>query len=226
MATIHRTTMTPTKLELVTGWLPKQSWYVGDAEAPELVKAGGFRLDDPDGAVGIEFMVVVDATAQEPVAYLVPMGYRGAALEGVPGEALIGTSEHGVLGTRWIYDGVHDPVVMAQLRALLRGEVMPQHQSKSDTPDPTVTVHGTGPDGGFDVQVNRVLGLAEAAQRPSVRLVTGWTWPDGTAARGYSRPSRCGERSRGHSRWVVMVGGSGIRFSGELSRTAGSGCAR
>lgn len=184
MATIHRTTMTPTKLELLTGWLPKQSWYVGDAEAPELVKAGGFRLDDPEGAVGIEFMVVVDATAQEPVAYLVPMGYRGAALEGVPGEALIGTSEHGVLGTRWIYDGVHDTVVMAQLRALMRGEAMPQHQSKSDTPDPTVTVHGTGPDDGFDVQVNRVLGPAGAAQRPSVRLVAGWTWPDGTAARG------------------------------------------
>lgn len=32
MAAIHRTTMTPTKLELLTGWLPKQSWYVGDAE--------------------------------------------------------------------------------------------------------------------------------------------------------------------------------------------------
>ncbi|MFD0507603.1 hypothetical protein ACFQ0G_42305 [Streptomyces chiangmaiensis] len=138
----------------------------------------------PGGAVGIEFMVVGDATAQEPVAYLVPMGYRGAALEGVPGEALIGTSEHGVLGTRWIYDGVHDPVVMAQLRALLRGEAMPQHQSKSDTPDPTVTVHGTGPDDGLDVHVNRVLRPAEAAQRSSGRLVAGWTWPDGTAAQG------------------------------------------
>lgn len=157
---------------------------MGDAETPELVKAGGFRLDDPDGAVGIEFMVVVDATAQEPVAYLVPMGYRGAALEGVPGEALIGTSEHGVLGTRWIYDGVRDPVVMAQLCALLRGEARPQHQGESDTPDPTVTVHGTGTDDARDVQVNRVLRPEEAAQSPSVRLVAGWTWPDGTAVRG------------------------------------------
>ncbi|MFD5429136.1 1,4-alpha-glucan branching protein [Streptomyces sp. NPDC127084] len=187
MAAIHRTTMTPTKLELLTGWLPKQSWYVGHAETPELVKAGGFRLDDPEGAVGIEFMIVVDAAAQQPVAYLVPMGYRDAALEGVPGEALIGTSEHGVLGTRWIYDGVHDPVVTAQLRALLRGEAMPQHQSESDTPDPTVTVDGTGPDDepdGPDVQVNRVLRPGEAAQGSSVRLVAGWTWQDGTAARG------------------------------------------
>ncbi|HEY9438101.1 MAG TPA: 1,4-alpha-glucan branching protein, partial [Streptomyces sp.] len=84
MAFVHRTTMKPTKLELLTGWLPKQSWYVGDTQAPELVKAGGFRLDDPRGAVGIEFMVVADTTAREPVAYLVPMGYRGTALEGVP----------------------------------------------------------------------------------------------------------------------------------------------
>ncbi|MDH6219823.1 maltokinase N-terminal cap-like domain-containing protein [Streptomyces pseudovenezuelae] len=190
MAVIHRTTMTPTKLELLNDWLPKQSWYVGDGPTAELVKAGGFRLDDPEGAVGIEFMVVVDASAQEPVAYLVPMGYRGAALEGVPGEAFIGTSEHGVLGTRWIYDGVHDPVVMAQLRALLRGEAVPQQQSRSHTPDPTVTVDGTGTGlgGGLDVQVNRVLRSAEAvqgaAQESSVRVVAGWTWPDGTAVRG------------------------------------------
>ncbi|MFF1679649.1 1,4-alpha-glucan branching protein [Streptomyces sp. NPDC058256] len=184
MASIHRTTMTPTKLELLTGWLPKQSWYAGDAATPELVKAGGFRLDDPEGAVGIEFMVVVDTSGQEPVAYLVPMSYRDAALDGAQAEALIGTSEHGVLGTRWIYDGVHDPVLMAQLAALLRGEAIPQQQSESDTPDPTVTVHGTGPADGLDVQVNRVLGQAEAPQSSSRHIVAGWTWPNRTAARG------------------------------------------
>ncbi len=184
MATIHRTTMTPGKLELLTAWLPKQSWYVGGSGTPDLVKAGGFRLDDPEGAVGIEFMVVVDTGAQEPVAYLVPLAYRGAALEGVPGEALIGTSEHGVLGTRWIYDGVHDPVVTAQLRALLRGEAVPQHQNESDCPDPTVTVHGTGPGDGLEVQLHRVLRADEAEQGSCGRLVAGWTWPDGTAARG------------------------------------------
>ncbi|MEV0399954.1 1,4-alpha-glucan branching protein [Actinoallomurus sp. NPDC050550] len=181
MAIIHHTTMTPTKLELLTEWLPDQSWYVGGAGTPELLKAGGFRLDDPKGEVGIELMVVVDTSAQEPAAYLVPMGYRGAALEGVPGEALIGTSEHGVLGTRWIYDGVHDPVVTARLRALLRGEAVPQRQSVSDTPDPTVVVHSPV-DG--DVRINRVLRSAEAAEEAPGRLVAGWTWPDGTAARG------------------------------------------
>ncbi|MFE9612770.1 1,4-alpha-glucan branching protein [Streptomyces sp. NPDC006012] len=188
MAFIHRTTMKPTKLELLTEWLPKQSWYVGDAETPELLKAGGFRLDDPEGSVGIEFMVVVDATApeqgREPVAYLVPMAYRGAALGGVPAEALIGTSEHGVLGTRWIYDGVHDPVVMARLSALLRGEAIPQHQSESDTPDPSVVMHGTAPGDGLDVHVNRVLRPADEAPTPYGHLVAGWTWPNGAAGQG------------------------------------------
>ncbi|MFH9297419.1 1,4-alpha-glucan branching protein [Streptomyces sp. NPDC017520] len=188
MATIHRTTMTPGKLELITGWLPKQSWYAGSGETPDLVKAGGFRLDDPEGEVGIEFMVVAEAAGQEPVAYLVPLGYRGAALEGVPDEALIGTSEHGVLGTRWIYDGAHDPVVLAQLRALLRGEAKPQQQSVSDAPDPTVIVHGAdagaGADQGADVRINRVLRASEAEQGSPGSLVAGWTWPDGTAVRG------------------------------------------
>ncbi|MDQ0984879.1 1,4-alpha-glucan branching protein [Streptomyces sp. V2I9] len=184
MASIHRTTMTPSKLELLTGWLPKQSWYAGSGEAPDLVKAGGFRLDDPEGEVGIEFMVVADTSGQEPVAYLLPLGYRAEALEGIPDEALIGTSEHGVLGTRWIYDGAHDPVVRAQLRALLRGEAEPQQQNVSDTPDPTVVVHGTGPDQGTDVRINRVLRASEAGQGSPARLVAGWTWPDGTAVRG------------------------------------------
>ncbi|MEU8137334.1 maltokinase N-terminal cap-like domain-containing protein [Streptodolium elevatio] len=190
MASIHHTTMTPTKLELLADWLPKQSWYVGGGAtaASDLTRAGGFRLDDPAGEVGIEFMVVADASGAEPVAYLVPMSYRGAALEGVPGGALIGTSEHGVLGTRWIYDGVQDPVVTAQLRALLRGEAVPQHQSKSDTPDPTVTVHGTdGPDSGPDtpeVCVNRVLRASDAEPGTSRHLVAGWSGPDGTTLRG------------------------------------------
>ncbi len=184
VASIHRTTLTPSKLELLTDWLPKQSWYTGGG-TPELVKAGGFRLDDPAGEVGIEFMIVSDVAGREPVTYLVPMGYRGAALQGAPAEALIGTSEHGVLGTRWVYDGAHDPVVTAQLRALLRGEAAPQHQSESDTPDPTVTVHGDGPHDGHDVRINRVLLPADGtAQEPSGHLVAGWTRPDGTAVRG------------------------------------------
>ncbi|MFI0405130.1 1,4-alpha-glucan branching protein [Actinomadura sp. 3N508] len=137
MAFIHKTTMTPGKLELLTAWLPARPWYTGSPDGPELSKAGGFRLDDPDGEVGIEFMVVTDVSGGAPVAYHVPVTYRGAPRDGAEA-ALIGTSEHGVLGRRWVYDAAHDPVAVGQLLALLQGQAEPQHQSQSDTPDPSV----------------------------------------------------------------------------------------
>jgi hypothetical protein len=138
MAVIHHTTLKPTKLELLTAWLPTRPWYSGGPGEPELTKAGGFRLDDPEGEVGIEFMVVTDTSGIDPAAYLVPLTYRGAPLDGVE-HALVGTMEHGVLGPRWAYDGCHDPVLVEQLLALIEGRVEAQAQSVNDTPDRDVT---------------------------------------------------------------------------------------
>lgn len=143
MSLIHHTTLSPTKLELLTQWLPGQPWYAGADRQPELTKAGGFRLDDPQNEVGMEFMVVTDASG-DGAAYHVPLTYRGAPLAGAE-HALIGTTEHGVLGTRWVYDGTHDPVLVGQLAALVRGEAQAQAQSLSDTPDPTVGRSWSGP---------------------------------------------------------------------------------
>jgi hypothetical protein len=138
MAQIHNTTMSPTKLELLTRWLPGQPWYAGGE--PLLERSGGFRLDDPAGEVGIEFFVIADRSGGSVSRYLVPLTYRGNPLDGADG-ALVGTGEHGVLGTRWIYDGVRDPVLVAALLALLQGETVPQDQSKSATPNPLVQGH-------------------------------------------------------------------------------------
>lgn len=162
MATIHKTTMSPTKPELLAAWLPAQPWYGGSGggRRPEPRKAGGFRLDDPEGEVGIEFMVVTDGAADDQAtAYHLPLTYRAAPLAGAD-KALIGTSEHGVLGRRWVYDGTHDPVLVAQLLALLQGRAEPQAQSVSDTPDPSVTSHFTGDD------VATAIGSAVAANGP------------------------------------------------------------
>jgi hypothetical protein len=136
MAIVHQTTLVPTKLELLTDWLPGQPWYRGSG-APELTRVGGFRLDDPEGEVGIEFMVAVDTSGPEPVTYHLPLTYRGAAYASAE-KGLIGTAEHGVLGRRYIYDGTHDPVLVSQLIALMQGEAQAQAQRISDTPDPTV----------------------------------------------------------------------------------------
>src|SRR4051812_28158252 len=145
MAHIHRTTMSPTKLELLDRWLPEQPWYAGSGRA-DVTRVGGFRLDDPAGDVGIEVMFVRDDASDDGTTYHVPMTYRGEPLPSAE-SALVGTREHGVLGPRFIYDGAHDPVLVAQLLALLHGAVEPQHQSQSDAVDPTVRVDNvrTGP---------------------------------------------------------------------------------
>lgn len=142
MALIHHTTLKPTKLELLTQWLPSRPWYRGGAASPVLAKSGGFRLDDPANEVGIEFMVATDTSSGEtssgaPAAYLVPLTYRGAPLEGAE-DALIGTMEHGVLGKRWAYDGCHDPVLVAELLRLIDGRAPAVAQNVTDALDEQV----------------------------------------------------------------------------------------
>jgi len=185
MAVIHHTTLTPGKLELLAAWLPAQPWYARTGPQPELSRAGGFRLDDPDGAVGIEFMVVTDGSGDRPCIYHVPLSYRGAPLDGAD-DALIGTTEHGVLGTRWVYDGPRDPVLFDQLLALVQGEAEPQAQSVSNTPDRTVSSHFAGPRvaASLSLKVIRVLEpMREEPHSPGYLTAT-WRAPDGTEARG------------------------------------------
>ena len=68
MAIIHRATITPTKLDLIDGWL-------GDALPgdDDLRQVGSYRFDDPEGEVGIEAILdahlalgVVEAIADLP----------------------------------------------------------------------------------------------------------------------------------------------------------------
>jgi Maltokinase N-terminal cap domain len=97
MAIIHNTTMSPGKLDLLRYWLPAQPWYLTSGRGSELARAGGFRLDDPAGEVGIEFMVVTDGSGPGAVTYQVPLTYRAGTLAGAEG-GLIGTAEHGCSG--------------------------------------------------------------------------------------------------------------------------------
>lgn len=117
MAVIHRAEVRPTKLELLEEWLPSQSWAASAGEGP-LESVGAFRFDDPQGEVGIETLLV--RRGDGPVLQ-VPLTYRGSPLAGAE-SALIGTMEHSVLGARWVYDGLGDPVyVTAVLHAMLTG---------------------------------------------------------------------------------------------------------
>jgi hypothetical protein len=118
VALIHRTaSITPTKLELLASWLPGRPWLVGaDVGMPERVQA--YRFDDPAEVVGIETLLVRTADGW---LVQVPLTYRGAPLDGAEA-GLVGTTDHTVLGRRWVYDGCVDPVGMHALAtAILTG---------------------------------------------------------------------------------------------------------
>jgi hypothetical protein len=122
MALIHRAQLSPTKLELLQGWLPAQQWS-GEQGGSGLERVAAYRFDDPAGEVGIETLLVREGDG--PV-FQVPLTYRGAPLDDAD-EWLIGTVEHSVLGQRWVYDATGDPVYAAALaRALFSGEEQAQ----------------------------------------------------------------------------------------------------
>ncbi|CCQ17849.1 putative uncharacterized protein [Rhodococcus sp. AW25M09] len=108
MALIHRATLTPSKLEAIAAWIPTQPWATGlDIGGFEVV--GAYRYDDPAGDVGVETHLL---RAESGTVLQVPLTYRSAPLDGADAY-LVATMNHSVLGKRWVYDGVGDPVYLA-----------------------------------------------------------------------------------------------------------------
>jgi len=142
MALLHDATITPGKRALMKAWLPSRSWFDGDVDRKPV---GSFRFDDPAGEVGVECFLLGSTTGP---TLLIPMSYRGAPLAGAD-EHLIGTTEHSVLGPRWVYDGCADPVaVAALLTAIVTGgheaELTMEKDGQVVTFDPTCRVAGSG----------------------------------------------------------------------------------
>ena len=118
MALIHRAEIRPTKLDLLAPWLPGRPWYPGGSTGP-LQRVGSARFDDPAGEVGVEVLIVREG--DDGPLLQVPVTYRAAPLPGAE-HALIGTTEHSVLGLRHVYDACADPVYLAALaRTVLTG---------------------------------------------------------------------------------------------------------
>ena len=139
MATIHTgTTMAPTKLELLSGWLPRQPWYRGTGAPPALSRAGGFRLDDPDGRGRHRVRLRRRRRHGEETTYAVPMSYRAAPLPG----AEQGADRHlRARGPRHAVDlrrGARPGRRRRSCSTFVRGGVDAQSQSRSDTADPSV----------------------------------------------------------------------------------------
>lgn len=138
VAEIHtNATLAPSKLEALAAWLPSRDWFTGDAS--DLALAGRFRFVDPEGEVGIETILVTSGGT----LYQAPLTYRGAPLEGAE-DALVTTMDHSVLGKRWVYDALADPVYAAEL---LRTIVEADTEAGTSGGLPSIQVKGSGAEG-------------------------------------------------------------------------------
>ncbi len=115
-------TLTPGKRDLMDAWLPSRPWFDGLAGRKPV---GSFRFDDPAGEVGMEGFLL----GGEGLSTLfLPLTYRAAELAGAE-EHLVGTTEHSELGTRWVYDGAGDPVLVQSLvTAMVTGAAGVDHE--------------------------------------------------------------------------------------------------
>jgi Maltokinase N-terminal cap domain len=173
MALLHDATVIPSKRELIAAWLPSQPWASG---LPEVTPLGGFRIDDPEGEVGMEGILL--RSADGTVVVHVPLTYRAAPLEGAE-EHLVGTAEHSVLGTRWVYDAVGDPVFRAALAETIAGggtgaEEYFEVDGEKVTREPAVSVAGSGGPPG-ELVVVRIVG-----EDPESEAVLAASWDGGS----------------------------------------------
>jgi hypothetical protein len=173
MAVLYEAMLVPSKLELLSAWLPGRSWFTGDAE---LQRTGAYRFDDPAGEVGVETLLL--RAGGDPV-FQVPLTYRNAALPGKD-DFLLGTTEHSVLGRRWVYDGCADPVWASALaRAILTGgtqaEEFVDRSGRLESRAPSATVKGSGATGTAVPEILAVScfddGLATLVRAATVELI-------------------------------------------------------
>lgn len=195
MAQIYKAVLNPSKLDLLNAWLPSRRWFTATGE---LRQVGAYRFDDPAGEVGMEALLVQSGGG--PVLH-VPLTYRGMPLAGAE-DSLVGTAEHSVLGTRWVYDACGDPVwATAMTTTVLTGGTQVEEfydiDGRLEPRSPTATVWGSGTAGTpvdpidavrcrddghttvvrsehFDLVVVRVVG----AEAPGEHTLTA-TWTDG-----------------------------------------------
>jgi len=174
MATIYTAETNPTKKEFVTSWLDTQFW--GGTGEPELI--GTYRFDDSGGEVGFEGFIL---KREDSILHL-PVTYRAAPLEGAE-EYLITKMDHSVLGERWVYDAMADPVAIHMLNQALAGEIQQaelhfydedgQYLGSEDS-DISIYIRGELPEDWGTVSVHHVLDHTDLDGGEYRRLVGRW----------------------------------------------------
>lgn len=158
MADIFKAELDPGKLDVVSAWLSRQEWTAGSDVAPEsLTAVTSYRFDDPAGDVGVEIHIV----AAGDRVFQVPLTYRGEPLAGAD-DFFVSEMSHSILGTRFVYAGIGDPVFQQQLDATIAdaGSSAVQHQ-----------VDDQGNRIGEITEVAQVVGTGSLPGAPSVQVV-------------------------------------------------------
>jgi len=135
-------TLDPTKQDLAEAWLPSRLWA---SRVSKVDKVAEYRFDDPEGEVGVETILW---RTEDGTVLQVPFTYRAAPLDGAD-DFLVGTSDHSVLGRRWVYDGCGDPIWAATMAtAILTGGTQAQMVIERDGElvdvPPRMHVRGSG----------------------------------------------------------------------------------
>lgn len=166
MAILHQAQVVPTKLELLQSYLHTIEG-LGVSDTDELTVLGAYRFDDPAGEVGIETHLLSSSDGR---TLHIPLTYR-AAPDSHLEPWLVGTTEHSVLGTRWCYDGVGDPVYQSALfRSITTNGTQARLEVLTDDGvverKPTVHVRGSG---GPDVDQRSKMRVSRSGVDTTVR---------------------------------------------------------
>lgn len=139
MAQIYNAELSPSKNQVI-------ATVLGTDEA-DIEKLASYRFDDPADQIGMEVHIV---RTPDGSVLQVPLVYRPEPLEDAEEDELITTMEHSVLGTRYVYLGMSDPVFAEALDVTISEERSGAEQFlvDGDTQTPITeglaTVTGTG----------------------------------------------------------------------------------
>ncbi|WP_026545329.1 1,4-alpha-glucan branching protein GlgB [Arthrobacter sp. 35/47] len=137
--------------ELLAAWMPSQRWFPSKGREISLSRAGGIRLEDPSGEVGLEVHLVAVESGRRLDVVNVPLSFRSEPLEGADA-ALLGETDHAELGRRYVYDGTHDPVfVSAWLELIRTGGGTPDGRTTATALGDFASSNGVPPSAGISV---------------------------------------------------------------------------
>lgn len=158
MADIYSAELNPGKLDAISIWLKEQDWAKDvDLDRSPLEAVSSYRFDDPNGEVGVEIHIVASGDR----VFQVPVTYRGAPLEGAE-DFFLSEMTHSILGRRWVYAGIGDPVFQQCLDATITSAESSAVQYQVDDDGRRVEEI---------TEVAQVVGTGHLAGAPAVEVV-------------------------------------------------------